>query len=229
MEHHLPGYTPAEMKKPVKRKQKWRYVFYTAIVFSLLYFAFTWQTSTSDESFWEYMVSTSKDYLGNRLTEPISALGSSPEDVIEGYKEDRVNILLLGVGGKGHDGGYLTDTIILASYKPSTEQVSMLSIPRDLIIPIPGYGWRKVNNLYSIAEVNDPGTGGDYTKQILSQIFDEQIPYYIRLDFKGFTELIDLIGGVDVEVPNTLSDYQYPIPGREEYPEDEFAPADSLE
>lgn len=97
----------------------------------------------------------------------------------------------------------------------------MMSIPRDLLVPIPGYGWRKVNNLYSLAEYNDPGTGGDYTKQILSQIFDVQIPYYLRIDFKGFVELVDLVGGIDVNVAKTLTDYQYPIPGHEEYPEED--------
>ena len=115
----------------------------------------------------------------------------------------------------------LTDTIIVASYQPSTNQASMLSIPRDMIVPIPGYGWRKINHVYALAEYNDKGTGGDYAKQIVSQIFGLQIPYYIRIDFRGFEELIDLVGGVDVEVPNTLSDYQYPIPGREEYPADQ--------
>jgi len=96
-----------------------------------------------------------------------------------------------------------------------------MSIPRDLIIPIPGYGWRKINHLYALAEYNDVGTGGDYSKQIISQIFGQQTPYYIRIDFDGFIEIIDLIGGVDVNVPRTLSDYQYPIAGREDYPEDQ--------
>lgn len=135
--------------------------------------------------------------------------------------QDRINILLLGIGGKGHDGANLTDTILVASYKPSTKEVAMLSIPRDLIIPIPGYGWRKINNLYSLAEYNDPGTGGDYAKQIISQIFGIQIPYYARIDFQGFEELVDLLGGVDVNVPRTLSDYQYPIEGHEDYPENQ--------
>ena len=65
---------------------------------------------------------------------------------LKGASDNRINILIAGVGGEGHDGPQLTDTIILASLNPATKQVAMMSIPRDLYAPIDGYGWRKINN-----------------------------------------------------------------------------------
>lgn len=202
------------------KRRWWKLVLYPVIVLAVFLLVLGVRASSSDESFWTYL---SERYIKPNFTLPstLTALTASADQVLIGAQEDRINVLLLGIGGRGHDGSNLTDTIIVASYKPSTKEVAMMSIPRDLIVPIPGHGWRKVNNLYAIAEYNDKGTGGDYTKQIISQIFDVQIPYYIRIDFNGFVQLVDLVGGIDVNVPRTLSDYQYPIPGREEYPEEE--------
>jgi len=208
------------MLETAPKRRWWKFVLYPAIILAVFLFALTIRAGSSDESFWQYVTN---HYIKQTFAIPtsLSVLTASADQVLIGAQEDRINVLLLGIGGKGHEGANLTDTIIVASYKPSTNEVSMMSIPRDLLVPIPGYGWRKVNNLYALAEYNDKGTGGDYTKQVLSQIFDVQIPYYLRIDFQGFIELVDLVGGVDVEVPKTLSDFQYPIPGHEEYPEDQ--------
>jgi len=208
------------MLESTPKRRWWKFILYPAIVVAVFLFALTIRAGSSDESFWQYL---SNHYIKPTFSIPtsLSVLTASADQVLIGAQDDRINVLLLGIGGKGHEGANLTDTIIVASYKPSSNEVAMMSIPRDLLVPIPGYGWRKVNNLYALAEYNDRGTGGDYTKQVLSQIFDIQIPYYLRIDFQGFTELVDLVGGIDVEVPKTLSDYQYPIPGHEEYPEDE--------
>lgn len=201
---------------------RWRYFLYAGLVLLIFIGALSFGASRSgDESLWAHLLEVTERYIPSSISTTFNTLTDDPTERLIGMDEDRINILLLGIGGRGHEGANLTDTILIASYKPSTKEVSMMSIPRDLIIPIPGHGWRKINNLYSIAEYNDPGTGGDYTKQIISQIFGIQIPYYTRIDFQGFVELIDLIGGIDVQVPRTLSDYQYPIPGREEYPEDQ--------
>lgn len=201
---------------------RWRYFLYVGLILLILAGALTIGAIRSgDESLWSNLINATERYIPSSFSSTFGTLTEDPTERLTGIDQDRVNILLLGIGGKGHEGANLTDTIIVASYKPSTKEVSMLSIPRDLIVPIPGYGWRKINNLYSLAEYNDPGTGGDYTKQVISQIFGLQIPYYARIDFQGFVELIDLIGGVDVEVPRTLSDRQYPVPGREDYPEDQ--------
>lgn len=135
------------------------------------------------------------------------------DDILDGQKEDRINILLLGMGGAGHEGAYLTDTNIIVSIKPTTNEVAMISIPRDLGVKIPGYtGLRKINSVHALAESQHPGEGGEITRKFFSETFDIPIPYYFRIDFKGFEEIIDTVGGATVDVPRSFTDYQYPGP-----------------
>lgn len=136
---------------------------------------------------------------------------------LQGEENDRVNILLLGMGGAGHDGAYLADTILLLSIKPSTKQVSMISFPRDLVTPVSN--WQKINSINAYAEQENPGSGGEVTAQAIGELLQIPIPYYIRVDFNGFVKVIDELGGVEVNVENTLDDYSYPIGGQEENPD----------
>ena len=133
-----------------------------------------------------------------------------------GEEGDRINILLLGMGGEGHDGAYLTDTIMLASLKPSTKQVALVSIPRDLTTPVSG--WRKINSINAYAEQQTPGSGGTATAKAIEELLQTPITYYIRVDFAGFERIIDEIGGVEINVENAFDDYTYPIGGQEDNP-----------
>lgn len=134
----------------------------------------------------------------------------SPSNVVTGQEEDRINILLLGIGGSGHDGAYLSDTNIILSIKPSTNQVAMISIPRDLSVKINEYGYRKINDADAFGEAKDPGNGGEYARQIFEQTFGLSIPYYVRVNFQAFQDLVDSVGGVDVDVAKTFTDNEYP-------------------
>lgn len=136
---------------------------------------------------------------------------------LAGEESGRINILLLGMGGEGHDGAYLTDTIMLASLDPVSKKAALLSIPRDLSLPVAGV-WRKVNSINALAEAKKED-GGAATSAALSQVLGIPIDYYIRVDFQGFVNIVDELGGVKVEVENTLDDYQYPILGQEENPD----------
>lgn len=141
----------------------------------------------------------------------IARLVSSGDKQLAGEKDDRVNFLLLGVGGKGHDGAELADTILFSSYRPSTSEVGMLSIPRDLLVPIPGYeGWRKVNSINAYAEAEEKGSGPVVTSEVLGGLLDQEIHYYVKINFDGFETFIDELGGVNVYVERSFSDYQYP-------------------
>lgn len=137
---------------------------------------------------------------------------------LKGEDSGRINILLLGVGGKNHDGGMLTDTIMLASLNPVDKKLSMLSIPRDLSVPIEGKGWRKINNVNAYAEAQSSGSGGLATSQAVSDILNIPIDYYVRIDFQGFINIINELGGINVYVDNVLEDYRYPIMGKEDDP-----------
>ena len=140
----------------------------------------------------------------------------SVDKQLTGEENDRVNILLLGMGGAGHDGPYLTDTMMLASVKPSTKQIAFVSIPRDLVAP--ESNWQKINSINAYAEQKNPGSGGEVTSQAMSELLQTPIGYYVRVDFNGFAKIIDELGGIEVNVENTLDDYSYPIEGQEDNP-----------
>lgn len=137
------------------------------------------------------------------------------EKTLAGEKNDRINILLTGMGGLGHDGPYLTDTIIIASIKPSTGEVAMISIPRDLGVEIPGYGWRKINHANAFGEADRPGWGAAFATEIIEETFDIDIQYYIRVDFEAFTELIDEVGGLTINVDRSFRDPLFPAPNEQ--------------
>lgn len=156
-------------------------------------------------------------FPGSGLFNKIKHLIPGTDKLLKGEETDRVNILLLGIGGENHDGGNLTDTIMIGSLKPSKKEVALFSIPRDLTVPING-SWQKINSINAYAEANLVGSGGDVTSVSIGEIFDTPIDYYIRVDFNGFINIINEIGGVDVNVENSFDDYMYPIRGQEDNP-----------
>lgn len=123
---------------------------------------------------------------------------------------DRVNILLLGIAGGAHDGRDLTDTIMVASYNLKTNQVSLFSIPRDLWLPALK---SKANAAYEIGLAQNNGLG--LAKTIFGNVLGIPIHYALRVDFRGFVQALDAIGGVDVAVEKPFDDYLYPIQGKE--------------
>lgn len=148
---------------------------------------------------WSLLTSTSSVF---QFVFPGSTLKSS---------DDRVNVLLLGNAGGRHDGPFLTDSIIVASYHLKDHKVTLISIPRDLWVE----GARaKVNTIYEIGERRREGL--KYAKDKIDDILGIPIHYGVRLDFSGFEKAIDLVGGVKVDIPKTFDDYNFPIEGKEE-------------
>lgn len=137
-------------------------------------------------------------------------VASTTQD-LAGEDDDRINFLFLGIGGAGHDGPELTDTMIFASARPSDQRIGLLSIPRDLTIPIPGYGWRKVNHVNAFAENQKTGSGPEFASRVIGDLLDQDVHYYVKVDFDGFAEVVDALGGVDVYVERAFDDASYPI------------------
>ena len=140
--------------------------------------------------------------------------------------DERINILLLGYGGPGHDGPYLTDSIMLISVRPAMHEAIMVSLPRDLWVKIPalprnGYMTGKLNSAYAIGadHKNYPNVrsdwkmdtgGGDLAAATVSQITGQPIDYWIGVDFKAFRDVVNALGGVRVYVPTALDDPRFP-------------------
>jgi LCP family protein required for cell wall assembly len=129
-------------------------------------------------------------------------------------KKERVNILLLGIDKReGEHGPWRTDTVILGTIDPQSKTAGMLSIPRDLWVPIPGYGENRINSANFIGDRDRyPGGGPALAVKTLEYNFGVSVHYYVLIDFDGFEKIIDTIGGVDVNVERTLHDERYPDP-----------------
>jgi len=199
--------------------KKYRRVFFVFIVFGILYLS----GCVSEKFFFKNLPQEAAAYDPVTL-EPLERKGFfgkmrklvfSQEPHLAGKKKDRINILLLGQGGPGHDGPYLTDTIIIASIKPSTKEVAMISIPRDLAVDIPKHGIRKINHANAFGESANYKQGPELAKKVIEKTFDIPINYYIRVDFRAFKEIINEIDGITVDVERTFTDQEYPAPNDE--------------
>lgn len=125
------------------------------------------------------------------------------------------NFLILGTGGENHDGGDLTDSIILASLDEANKLITMVSIPRDLYIKDATVGNSKINEVYYNANnhFKSSSEGLDYMKKKVETLMGTPIHYWLKVDFKGFKELIDALGGIDVYVESAIYDPSYPKDG----------------
>ena len=130
--------------------------------------------------------------------------------------DNRINILILGIGGANHEGPNLTDTIILASLDEKNNKVTLSSIPRDLWMPDLTGDDKKINGAYAFGEEKRKGGGLSLTKAAVGKITGQDVDYAIRINFSGFVKAVDIVGGLDINVDNTLDDYQYPISGKED-------------
>lgn len=126
--------------------------------------------------------------------------------------KNRTNILLLGIGGAGHDGGDLTDSIILVSADLSSGDVVLISLPRDIwVVSLAA----KLNTAYYYGQARQSGGGLILAKAAVGEIINQPVHYGAVIDFSGFEQAIDVLGGVDVDVPRGFVDKEYPIPGKE--------------
>lgn len=126
----------------------------------------------------------------------------------------RINVLLLGIDRRGGRGwGYRTDTMIIVTVDPVNKTAGMMSIPRDLQLPIPGNGEDRINTANVWGYNNEyPGGGPALLKRTIETNFGIPIDYYIMADFQAFVEVVDTLDGIDVNVPKALHDTQYPDP-----------------
>lgn len=131
-------------------------------------------------------------------------------NALAGEGDGRINVLLIGIGGASHKGGALADTVMVASIDPQNKQVALLSLPRDLRVPIAGNGYGKLNSAHSYGEAKEKGTGPKVLKETVADILDLPIHYFVRIDFDGFEKFIDALGGITVDVKKALNDPYYP-------------------
>jgi len=169
----------------------------------------------------------SKVYLTSKKVslsdESVSFLGTiksfaKPTSIsnLKGAETGRINVLLLGIAGKGKPGQNLTDTIIILSINTKTNQVALLSIPRDLYVEVPeGHFWTKINSVYQYginSSPKDESAQINPLPEVVKDLTSLEMNYYAVLNFDGFKKMIDSIGGINVVSEKDLYDSRYPGP-----------------
>jgi len=170
---------------------------------------------------WNGYVKLHKVFRG---TSTVAALAAKPvaPGQLNGEGDGRVNILLLGIGGQGHDGPDLTDTIMLLSVDPVNHTAALLSIPRDLWVqqPIPYIAkQQKINAVYESGKYSYIGkmdssndnaaaieAGFKNLDEVVEKVTGVNVNYHVLVDFQAFKQAIDTVGGVTVDVPTPLVD-----------------------
>ncbi len=125
----------------------------------------------------------------------------------------RFTMLVVGLDRRPDETGlaFRTDTMMLVSIDPTTKSLGLLSIPRDLFVQVPGYSeLQRVNSAMVLGELQQPGYGPELMKQTVQNNLGIRVHDYVAVDFNTFTTIIDAIGGVDIDVPYTINDPEYP-------------------
>jgi polyisoprenyl-teichoic acid--peptidoglycan teichoic acid transferase len=142
-----------------------------------------------------------------------------------------LNILLMGYGGGTHEGGFLTDTMLLARIAPRAKKIWLISIPRDLWVSLPigsqSQTSVKINNAFAIgfdnrrypdkpSQFSGEDGGGKLAKYAIETVTGLPVDYYAAFSFSGFIKSVNALGGIDVKVKQALSDPYFPIAGKED-------------
>lgn len=169
--------------------------------------------------------------------QPIIPIFSAQNQTYSNLVEERLaeklpfNLLLLGYGGGSHDGAYLTDSLIVARIDPLTRTATLISIPRDLWVHIPtdsqAGSFGKINSAYAIGvddtsypakpdKYKGPQGAGNMAMDVVDSTTGLTIDRFLAVDFSGFVQFIDTLGGVDITLDKPLDDYAYPVDGQED-------------
>jgi LCP family protein required for cell wall assembly len=132
------------------------------------------------------------------------------------------NILLTGNDHAARAGGR-TDSMVIVSIDERAQTATMLSLPRDLYVVIPGWKITRINQALPHGHgANYPGGGGQLVKDTILYNFGIPVDYYVRIGFEGFKEVVDLMGGFEIAVSCSLEDWRLKEPELDPYDEDNW-------
>ena len=109
----------------------------------------------------------------------------------------RVSVLLIGADERPDQVKYNTDTLIMASVDPETQRISLLSIPRDTRVALPGHGYVKINAVVGLTDLLT-------LQENVDKLTGETITGYVKTNFQGFKKVIDTLGGITVDVEKDM-------------------------
>ncbi len=185
---YLKNYDTVNDKKFYQKKW-FKIIIFLVVILGIIFGVVAWKTGGV----------LSKISSGNLLGSIVKSIPGVNND-LKGEKEDRINIALLGMRGENiPGGGLLSDTIIVASIKPKEGKVSMISVPRDLQVTVPGtQDLQKINAVHHYGEQKGKGQGLQDMQTILSDVLGIPVHYAVSINFEGFKQLIDAVGGIEI-------------------------------
>src|SRR5947209_5116487 len=216
-----------------KRARRSRYrVFYRltrsvpGVIVGVLILSVILGATLTYKRFDDFMAATTGHHI-NPIGEVVQAIEPAQGTIAYKLKHgQQVNVLLLGMGGEQNDAPYLTDSIMAVSIDPTTNRVMMVSIPRDLTVPMnlqsnPSRIWtQKINAAYEVPYTNiiccvasqytGANGGGLAAEHEVGKVTGLTFDRYIAVDFVAFRDMVNSLGGVDVCLTTNLDDYQYP-------------------
>jgi LCP family protein required for cell wall assembly len=145
--------------------------------------------------------------LANTLV-PFSTIEASGGSQVLNNGQETVNFLLIG-SDRRPGGSFRTDTMVIAILRPNEGQVSLISIPRDLWVSIPDWGNQRINTAYQHGvSVGYPGGGPGLLRDTILYNLGIRIDHTAMVEFDGFRQIVDTIGGVDVPVSCPYTDWR---------------------
>lgn len=124
------------------------------------------------------------------------------------FEDNKLTLLVLGVDDRAAAPGSRSDTMMLAFLDMNEPSVKLLSIPRDTRVNIPGYGYEKFTHAHAYG-------GADLVMETVNDFLGTDVEYYVEVDFEGFKDVVDALGGIELEVPSRM---YYPDEGIDLYP-----------
>ncbi len=166
--------------------------------------------SSSDDVVVQTLPAPSSSSTSPDSNEPAPILSTDAFHAWEG--KNRVSILLLGIDQRcEEDGPTHTDSMMVLTIDPVGLSAAVLSLPRDLWVEIPDIGVDRINQANYWGEFYEyPGGGQALAVQTVETLLGVPIDYYVAVNFDAFVDVVDLIGGIDIDVPESIDDPDYP-------------------
>lgn len=190
---------------PHHKKRSWikRIFFFVVIVIAISSGIFGYKIIAAGDS----ISAANRSILGQ-----LKDLLLNQDKLLAGESDNRVNVLLIAIGGNGHKGKNLADTIMIASIKPNDQTAALLSIPRDLYVQVPNEQYyTKINAVHAYGESQKNNHGPQLLREIVEEITGLPIHYYVRVDFTAFKGIVDSVGGINITNDNSFYDYWHKI------------------
>jgi len=173
--------------------------------------------AVSGLGFWGYKTYSSLIRSGINLNPTTTIFNTIAQKDPELAKDenDLTSVLIVGIDTRPSDPGLQnTDSIIVMTINHKTKAVTMISLPRDLWVENPNYPgyFTKINAIYNLCEANVEGEGMQCLVDVAETVTNLNIQYHGMIDIGGAVEIIDILGGVDVDVENSFTDYMFPTP-----------------